>query len=244
MPRNRPEQRCSFQPRSRKSSPHDKSLKAVELFSFFKLPPEIRRNILYIALKYEKELHHTVSDITRDALLRDKEVYHPVAKSNHVDIGILATSKQMRDEGLPIFYRYNTFRIEIFHDFQILPPWITDPSRHASHLRNVHVHVSNYSRDIEQLSPENKEPVRKVIRTLERCPILESTKVTIIYEKRINLRNYSEYFERATEADPSDFSAITAAFHGICGRLEIKCKRDRKVEEVHYFTEMQREHKK
>ena len=177
----------------------------MQPFRFFDLPAEIRSIILRLALEWEGKLHQLTA-YTKDV----RNLGEPL-----VDTQLLATSRQMQVEALPIFYGYNTFCVEINNEFGNIPPWITYPTQTTSHIRKVLLEICIcVPNEILRYTPQFL--VAPVIRALKLCPSLESLQITV----EIYCPYVRGHVGRA--ADPSLFTTdLLELFVGISGNKEV-----------------------
>ena len=77
----------------------------IKLFPLLELPEELRLVILRHIVVLSESLH----DVTLD-----RKHYPHASRNYNSALAVLATCKKLRDEGLPLFYRENTFEILLF----------------------------------------------------------------------------------------------------------------------------------
>ena len=169
----------------------------MQPFPIFELPAEIRSLILCFALRSGHEL----CDIRPNARAMDNQ--------------LLATSRQLHNEALPIFYGCNVFRLELFNGLQELPAWITQRSHHTLYIRKVHLQISNHS---YKLLPANEEPVVAVARNLALYPKLAFFKLTIVYHPLTR--------DTQDQVHPPPFDDIVGVFAGVPGATQVILQAD------------------
>ena len=170
-------------------------------FPILKLPAELRLCIYEYALIRDNELRQIAPDDTITI----------------ADISLLATSRQIYVEALPVFYNWNIFRVRIFDDFHRLPSWTIDiHPKHMAFIRNVHVGISNFGR---RESSANQQPVASLAQLLKFCERLSFVKLTITYDLP-----QGEDFHGEPE-----FKDIVAAFKDVAEVKEVIVRHDERV---------------
>ena len=147
----------------------------IEPFLIFKLPTELRLRILFFACKRKKDL--------RGKLMTEDQ---------NLNVSLLAASRKLHEEALPIFYRCNIFRIDIYHSFIPLPSWVIEPTANMlAYIRHIHIHVTNVR---WQLSSTNRRSLAIVIKILNSIKRLESLKVTIEFDTLVKASQLEKPF--------------------------------------------------
>ena len=169
-------------------------------FPILKLPAELRTNIFQFAL------HH------------GQDLFQAPPECQVVNISLLLLNHQIYTETIPIFYSFNIFRVDVFHQIQSLPSKITQRSHNiVSFVRHIHVRIFN---DDWKLSKVNESLIAKILQSLRTCPKLSSIKLTIGWDPS------SPTFQRR-QSDPQfeDIKQIFAdALIGkeLCLRTDVK----------------------
>ena len=136
-------------------------------FPFFRLPSEIRKQIITPILQSTQELQQMPGDqSTHDDWLFP------------VDVRIFAVSQQMNMEATQIFYSSNVFRVETTEADQ-LPLWIREaasPMSPLQHMRRIHVLARYLGDDVLSYLDRNFTPIAQALR---HCQSLVSLRISM-----------------------------------------------------------------
>ena len=138
-----------------------------ESFPFFRLPLELRTQIITPMLKRDKELQQ----MPEDQSTHDDWLYP-------IDVRLFAVSRQMNLEATRVFYSSNVFRIETTEGDK-LPLWIRGPAspiRPIQHMQRIHILTRYLDEDVLPYLDRNLTPISRALR---HCESLVSLRISM-----------------------------------------------------------------
>ena len=148
----------------------------MQPFRFFDLPVEIRSMVLHFVLA--------------KGAIRALPFFHGFQSEEIVDRQLLATSRTMQEEALPVLFGHNTINIPLRSGIAALPSWITQPSYQIYYMREVHIKIFNHG------PASHYTLLAQIADTLKHCKILERLKVIVFYSPYREGRPFHDDIEK------------------------------------------------